>query len=60
MAISPTYSGQIYGLSSSSTSSTKATGTSSAMGQDAFLKVFMAQMTHQDPLNPIDNTHFTA
>ncbi|MFH1035774.1 MAG: flagellar hook capping FlgD N-terminal domain-containing protein [Pseudomonadota bacterium] len=61
MAISATYTGQVYGSSSStSTSTTTATGTSSAMGQDAFLKMFMAQMTHQDPLNPMDNTAFTA
>lgn len=57
MAISPTYTGQIY---DSTTTTTKATGNSTGMGQDAFLKMFMAQMTHQDPLNPMDNTQFTA
>jgi flagellar basal-body rod modification protein FlgD len=30
------------------------------MGQDAFLKMFMAQMTNQNPLDPMDNTQFTA
>ena len=32
----------------------------SGMGQDAFLKMFMAQMTNQNPLDPMDNTQFTA
>ncbi len=56
--ISPTYTGQIYDSTSSTT--TKVTGTESGMGQDAFLKMFMAQMTNQDPLNPMDSTAFTA
>ena len=30
------------------------------LGQDAFLKMFMAQVTHQNPLDPMDNTEFTA
>ncbi|MBI5521273.1 MAG: flagellar hook assembly protein FlgD [Desulfarculus sp.] len=57
MAISPTYTGQVY---DSSTTTAKTTGNTTGMGQDAFLKMFMAQMTHQDPLNPMDNTQFTA
>jgi flagellar basal-body rod modification protein FlgD len=31
-----------------------------AMGQDAFLKMFMAQVTNQNPLDPMDNTEYTA
>jgi flagellar basal-body rod modification protein FlgD len=31
-----------------------------AMGKDAFLKIFLAQMQHQDPLNPMEGTEFTA
>ncbi len=46
--------------STSSSTSTKATGIASGMGQDAFLKMFMAQMTNQNPLDPMDNTQFTA
>jgi flagellar basal-body rod modification protein FlgD len=46
--------------SSSSASSGKTTGIASGMGQDAFLKMFMAQMTNQNPLDPMDNTQFTA
>jgi flagellar basal-body rod modification protein FlgD len=34
--------------------------TDNALGQDAFMKLFLAQMTNQDPLNPMDNADFTA
>jgi len=30
------------------------------MGRDAFLKMLVAQMENQDPLNPLDGTDFTA
>ncbi len=39
---------------------TKETGTETGLGQDAFMKMFLAQMTNQNPLNPMDNTEFTA
>lgn len=55
--ISTTYTGAIYD-SSSSTSTTESSD--DALGQDAFLKMFLAQVTNQDPLNPMDNTEFTA
>lgn len=43
------------------TSTTSTTSTSSnTLGQDAFLKMFMAQLTNQDPLNPMDNSQFTS
>ncbi|MDR1397441.1 MAG: flagellar hook assembly protein FlgD [Desulfarculales bacterium] len=38
----------------------KDTGTETGMGQDAFMKMFLAQMTNQNPLDPMDNTDFTA
>ena len=38
----------------------KETGTETGLGQDAFMKMFLAQMTNQNPLNPMDNTEFTA
>lgn len=44
--------------SSSSSSSTSAYG--DAFGMDAFLTMFMAQVTNQNPLDPMDNTEFTA
>lgn len=33
---------------------------SKSLGQDEFLKLFIAQMNHQDPLNPMSNEEFTA
>jgi len=30
------------------------------LGRDAFMKLFLAQMNHQDPLNPMDTTEFSA
>jgi flagellar hook assembly protein FlgD len=30
------------------------------LGQDAFLKIFLAQLEHQDPLNPQDSTELAA
>ncbi|HUV49852.1 MAG TPA: flagellar hook capping FlgD N-terminal domain-containing protein [Anaerolineae bacterium] len=32
----------------------------STMGKDDFLKMMIAQLQHQDPLNPLDGTDFTA
>lgn len=39
---------------------TKQTGPESGQGKDVFLKMFMTQMTNQNPLDPMDNTEFTA
>ena len=55
--ISPLYTGPVY---EPNQGADKVTGTESGMGQDAFLKMFMAQMTNQNPLDPMDNTEFTA
>ncbi len=30
------------------------------LGEDAFLKLFIAQLKNQDPMNPMDSTEFTA
>ncbi|MGD9156979.1 MAG: flagellar hook capping FlgD N-terminal domain-containing protein [Desulfobacteraceae bacterium] len=30
------------------------------LGRDAFMKLFLAQMNHQDPLNPMDTSQFSA
>lgn len=56
--ISPTYQGQLYDPTVAA--KVKKTGIESGMGQDAFLKMFMAQVTNQNPLDPMDNTEFTA
>ncbi len=36
------------------------TGATQSMGKDAFLKLLITQLQHQDPLNPADSTEFTA
>jgi flagellar basal-body rod modification protein FlgD len=47
-------------LSSASTNSATSASTASTqtLGQDAFLKLLMAQMQNQDPLQPTDGTQF--
>lgn len=44
------------GISAQST----ATAASKTMGKDAFLKLLITQLQHQDPLNPADSTEFTS
>jgi flagellar basal-body rod modification protein FlgD len=45
----------------SATTATTATSTASnVLGKDDFLKMMIAQLKHQDPLNPMDGTAFTA
>jgi flagellar basal-body rod modification protein FlgD len=39
------------------TSSSKSTGQQD-LGEDAFLKLLVAELEHQDPLNPMDNNQF--
>ncbi|MGD8562926.1 MAG: flagellar hook capping FlgD N-terminal domain-containing protein [Desulfarculaceae bacterium] len=56
--ISPTYQGELY--DPSTTTQVVNTDSESGMGQDAFMKMFMAQVTNQNPLDPMDNTEFTA
>jgi flagellar basal-body rod modification protein FlgD len=45
---------------SSQTTSTQKTQDMSVMGKDDFLKLLVAQLQNQDPLNPADSTQFTA
>jgi flagellar basal-body rod modification protein FlgD len=40
------------------TASAAATGPTKTLGQDAFLKLLMAQLSNQDPLNPVQGTEF--
>jgi flagellar basal-body rod modification protein FlgD len=42
----------------SNTTATAATASTQALGQDAFLKLLMAQLQNQDPLQPADGTQF--
>ena len=55
--ISSTYTGPIY---DDTATTTETTGVETGMGQEAFLKMFLAQVTNQNPLDPMDNTEFTA
>ena len=47
-------------ISSSPTAATQAAapGKNSAMGKDQFLKLFVAQLQHQDPMNPMQDSDF--
>lgn len=49
-----TSSGSVFGAGGSS-SSVERIDPSGSMGEDTFLKLLMAQMTHQDPLQPTDS-----
>lgn len=52
------------GIAGSTTSSTGSTGSTDAlsqgMGKDTFLKLMVAQLRNQDPMNPTDSTQFLA
>ena len=41
-----------------SAASQEATGTNGQMGKDDFLKLFVAQLQHQDPLKPMEDKEF--
>ena len=47
-------------VNTSPTADTQAakSGTNSAMGKDQFLKLFVAQLQHQDPMNPMQDSDF--
>jgi flagellar basal-body rod modification protein FlgD len=44
----------------SSTTAATVKGPNQTLGQDQFLKLLLAQLKHQDPLNPVDNAQFIA
>ncbi|MDB4947094.1 MAG: Flagellar basal-body rod modification protein FlgD [Labilithrix sp.] len=52
----------ISGVNGTSPTTTTATGAakSSGLDKDAFLKLLVAQMSHQDPLNPTQGTEYVA
>jgi flagellar basal-body rod modification protein FlgD len=46
-------------INSTPTASTQAvSGANSALGKDQFLKLFVAQLQHQDPMNPMQDADF--
>jgi len=47
----------ITGTAAAQTSATK-TEPTNALGQDAFLKILVTQMKHQDPMEPLKDTEF--
>ncbi|MCE5249604.1 hypothetical protein LLG96_05220 [bacterium] len=51
-------SGSIWGTTEETTASS--TLNTETLGKDDFLKLLLAQMQNQDPLNPADNTEFVA
>ncbi len=48
---------QLKGLTATS-GSQEATGTNGQLGKDDFLKLFVAQLQHQDPLKPMEDKEF--
>ena len=49
-----------YGASSVSNEKTSSSSNTEELGMDQFLKLFIAQIQHQDPLSPLDSAEFTA
>jgi flagellar basal-body rod modification protein FlgD len=54
--IDPTTSPQYYGGSTSTTT----TAAKKSLDKDAFMKLLVAQLSHQDPMNPLDGTQMAA
>ena len=49
-----------YGASSVSNEKRSSSSGTEELGMDQFLKLFIAQIQHQDPLSPLDSAEFTA
>ena len=60
MITNPVYPTTGTGSSSSSTGATSGSSTDPAAAQDRFLKLLVAQLNNQDPMNPMDNAQMTS
>ena len=49
---------QLNGLKTATSGSQEATGTNGQLGKDDFLRLFVAQLQHQDPLKPMEDKEF--
>ena len=49
-----------YTTSSASNTNTSSNSGTDELGKDQFIKLFIAQIQYQDPLNPLDSAEFTA
>src|SRR5512145_3299493 len=50
----------VQSATTAATTASSTTSTKNILGKDEFLKMLIAQLKHQDPLNPMDGTAFTA
>lgn len=60
MAIAPTSTDPTAAQQAASDPLSAATTGNSQLGQDAFMKLLVAQISHQDPLKPMDDTAFVS
>ena len=54
-----TVNGATY-VASQQSNTAETTSAASNIGKDEFLKLLVAQLEHQDPMNPVDNQEFLA
>lgn len=58
--MSSTSVGSMSGSTSSTSTSAEKAADNSILGKDSFLKILVAQMSNQDPLEPLDSAEFIA